>query len=209
MAEFLNCGRLFFKFELHSVHFKRKNVAVKLNFHAFTVGSEYVLTVFFFPSTLFGHRGTHVSFKFKGIVVFYNKRISVLGHLYAHILLTRFDFNADSALTHAHFGKLIRSNNARRASRKAKAKRIGASPKAVNFWESGKVEPSAKFICALADTFEVTCDYLLGREDDFGNVNVMRNLTEKEKFWLDCFQKLSPKQFDEVVNYINYLVSKT
>ena len=55
----------------------------------------------------------------------------------------------------------------------------------------------------------MTCDYLLGREDDFGNVNVMRNLTEKEKFWLDCFQKLSPKQFDEVVNYINYLVSKT
>ena len=94
-------------------------------------------------------------------------------------------------------------------SQRALAKRIGASPKAVNFWESGKVKPSAKFICALADTFEVTCDYLLGREDGFGNVNVMRNLTEKEKFWLDCFQKLSPKQFDEVVNYINYLVSKT
>lgn len=31
-------------------------------------------------------------------------------------------------------------------------------------------------IFALADSFGVTADELLGREDDFGNVNAMRDL---------------------------------
>ncbi|MDE6504476.1 MAG: helix-turn-helix transcriptional regulator [Clostridia bacterium] len=94
-------------------------------------------------------------------------------------------------------------------SRCALTKKIGTSPNVVNFWESGKAEPSTKFTCALADTFEVTCDYLLGREDDFGNVNVMRNLTEIEKLWLELYKKLSPKQFAEAVNYANHLISNT
>lgn len=93
-------------------------------------------------------------------------------------------------------------------SQRALAKKIGASAKAVNFWENGKVEPSAKYICALADTFEVTCDYLLEREDDLGNVNVMRELSDGEQYWLSLRAKLSPKQLGEAVNYINYLIEK-
>lgn len=94
-------------------------------------------------------------------------------------------------------------------SQRTLAKEIGASSKAVNFWESGKVEPSAKFICKLADVFEVTCDYILNREDDLGNVNVMRELTESEKLWLELYSKLTPRQREEAQNYINYLISKT
>lgn len=93
-------------------------------------------------------------------------------------------------------------------SQRALAKLIGASPKAVNFWESGKVEPSAKFICALADAFEVTCDYLLGREDDFGTVNVMRELKESEKHCLELYGKLDRRQTEEAQNFMNYLISK-
>lgn len=93
-------------------------------------------------------------------------------------------------------------------SQRALAKKIGASAKAVNFWESGKVEPSAKFICALADEFEVTCDYILAREDDLGNVNVMRELSNSEKYWLSFHSKLSPKQREEAINFINYLLNK-
>lgn len=93
-------------------------------------------------------------------------------------------------------------------SQRALAKKLGASGKTVNFWESGKVEPSAKFICALSDVFECTSDYLLGREDDVGNVNVVRDLTEQEKKWLELFNKLDSKKADEAVNYINYLCSK-
>lgn len=93
-------------------------------------------------------------------------------------------------------------------SQRALAKKIGASFKAVNFWENGKVEPSAKFICALADVFECTCDYLLGRSDDLGNVNVMRELSDEEKLLLGLYSKLDQKQGREVTDFISFLISK-
>ncbi len=93
-------------------------------------------------------------------------------------------------------------------SQRALAKKAGASPKAVNFWESGKVDPSAKYICALADVFECTTDYLLGREDDLGQINVMRELTDGERNWLELFSRLDKKQKDEAQNFINYLLTK-
>ncbi len=93
-------------------------------------------------------------------------------------------------------------------SQRALASLIGASNKAVNFWEAGKVEPSAKYICALADVFECTTDYLLGREDDLGNVNVMRELSEDERLWLSRLSKLTKKQADEALNYIDYMITK-
>lgn len=93
-------------------------------------------------------------------------------------------------------------------SQRALAKKIGASPKAVNFWESGKVEPSAKFICALADEFEVSCDYLLGREDDTGHVNVMRELDDGEQRILSLYNKLTPKQREAIADYAAYLSEK-
>lgn len=93
-------------------------------------------------------------------------------------------------------------------SQRALAKKIGASFKAVNFWENGKVEPSAKFICALADVFECTCDYLLGRSDDLGNVNVMRELSEDEKLLLGLHAKLDYRQSKEVIDFMNFLISK-
>lgn len=96
----------------------------------------------------------------------------------------------------------------KKLSQRALAKQIGASPKAVNFWESGQVEPSAKFICALCDAFECTADYLLGREDDLGNVNVMRELSADEKLWLERFSKLNTKQRGEAMNYVEYLTAK-
>ena len=42
----------------------------------------------------------------------------------------------------------------KKISQRALAEKIGVSFKAVNFWEKGKVETSAKYICALADVFE-------------------------------------------------------
>lgn len=96
----------------------------------------------------------------------------------------------------------------RNISQRALAKKIGASSKAVNFWESGAVEPSARFICALSDVFECSSDYILGREDDVGNVNVMRDLSSREKLWLELLGKLDDKQIEEAENYINYLCSK-
>ena len=45
------------------------------------------------------------------------------------------------------------------------AKKIGATQKAISFWELGLNEPKASYIFELAKTFKVTSDYLLGLED--------------------------------------------
>jgi transcriptional regulator with XRE-family HTH domain len=44
------------------------------------------------------------------------------------------------------------------------AKAIGTSQKAIDYWERGVNEPKASYILALADFFDVSCDYLLGRD---------------------------------------------
>ena len=45
------------------------------------------------------------------------------------------------------------------------AKEIGATQKAVDFWEKGINEPKATYIAKLAIYFGVSCDYLLGLEE--------------------------------------------
>lgn len=44
------------------------------------------------------------------------------------------------------------------------AEAIGVSQKAIDYWERSVNEPKASYIVRLADFFEVSCDYLLGRE---------------------------------------------
>lgn len=57
-------------------------------------------------------------------------------------------------------------------SQRALALKVGCSQKAVDCWEKGLSEPTAGFICSLADCFSCTTDYLLGREDELGNVGI-------------------------------------
>ena len=45
------------------------------------------------------------------------------------------------------------------------AKKVGATQKAIDFWEKGINEPKASYIINLANFFGVSTDYLLGIED--------------------------------------------
>lgn len=49
-------------------------------------------------------------------------------------------------------------------SQKALGTHIGVSQKAIDYWENGVNEPKATYIVRLADFFDVSTDYLLGRE---------------------------------------------
>lgn len=72
------------------------------------------------------------------------------------------------------------------------AKAIGTSQTNIGRWEKGLNEPSYRYVVLLADFFGVTTDYLLGREDDFGNVSVKNNadLTDDEKLILETYRNL-------------------
>lgn len=45
------------------------------------------------------------------------------------------------------------------------AQAVGASNSIVCYWETNHSEPTAPYIVKLADYFNVTADYLLGRSD--------------------------------------------
>ena len=93
-------------------------------------------------------------------------------------------------------------------SQRALALAIKANPKTVNFWEHGASEPTAGFIIALADFFECSADYLLGREDDMDNVCIAHKLTVDEQKLLSVFQKLDRVRRGEVVEFAEFLLSK-
>ena len=83
---------------------------------------------------------------------------------------------------------------------------INTSRTNIGRWEKGTNEPSSSALIALADYFECSIDYLLGREDDFGNI-VIRNdkttatLTADEQSLLDTFRKLNTKNRMHVAAY--------
>ncbi len=85
------------------------------------------------------------------------------------------------------------------------AKAIGTSQTNIGRWEKGLNEPSSGFVIKLANYFEVSIDYLLGREDDFGNITVTSSpssdlsasspnasLTPEEREILETYRNLPP-----------------
>ena len=66
-------------------------------------------------------------------------------------------------------------------------------------YESGSVEPTLSVLKKIADYFEISADYLLGREDDFGNIVINSpaapalELTTEERELIASFRRMPPK----------------
>ncbi len=93
-------------------------------------------------------------------------------------------------------------------SQSALAEKIKSSQKIIDYWEKGSSEPKASFITALADTFGCTSDFLLGREDDFGNVNIDSDLTEDEKLLVHAYRKSEGEDKTAFIGFAKYLADK-
>lgn len=93
-------------------------------------------------------------------------------------------------------------------SQRALADKLGVSQKAIDLWEKSITTPKAQYVCALADLFECSADYIIGREDDTGAVNVMRELDQNEKELLNIYSKLNKKEQDELLDFAKYLLYK-
>ena len=63
-------------------------------------------------------------------------------------------------------GKRIRELREEKGiNQKKLAQEIGVAQSAISQWESGVNEPKASYVLYLAEYFDVTADYLLGREE--------------------------------------------
>lgn len=63
------------------------------------------------------------------------------------------------------FGKILRELRIeRRLSQRQLGEVFGVCNQTVSFWESGSREPDLDTLCKIADFFEVSCDFLLDRQ---------------------------------------------
>ena len=80
-------------------------------------------------------------------------------------------------------------------------------------YENGSREPHINSLIAYANFFECSVDYLLGREDDFGNVVVQTEkpapLPQDEQELLQIYQSLSPAYRSQVLEYARYFAEKS
>ena len=80
-------------------------------------------------------------------------------------------------------------------------------------YENGSREPHINSLIAYANFFECSVDYLLGREDDFGNVVVQTEkpdpLPQDEQEILQIYQSLSPAHRSQVLEYARYFAEKS
>ncbi len=61
--------------------------------------------------------------------------------------------------------ELLKENN---ISKRTLAKKIGVSAMSVSDWTNGNVQPTAENIYNIAVFLDISADYLLGLEDEFG-----------------------------------------
>lgn len=88
---------------------------------------------------------------------------------------------------------------------------LGCNQTAIGKYERGQLEPNIFALKKLADFFECSVDYLLGREDDLGVVNVVNNndnLTPKEKELVDNYRKLNTVEQDTIITQIKALADR-
>ena len=76
--------------------------------------------------------------------------------------------------------------------------------------------PSAIQLEVLSDFFKVSVDYLIGREDDVGNVNIVESVegfSEKERELIKYYRGMNDNGRDSILatarNFYNLVISKT
>ena len=75
--------------------------------------------------------------------------------------------------------------------------------------EIGKNEPTANTLIRYADFFQCSTDFLLGREDDFGNITIKNaELPSDELKLLQNYRSLPPQEKAQADEYVNYLAER-
>jgi len=81
-------------------------------------------------------------------------------------------------------------------------------------WKNGVAKPSADALAKLADYFEVSVDYLLGRTDDPSpypnqNLNIPQDIANVQfAFYEGDKDELTQEDIDDIAKYVRYMREK-
>jgi len=87
--------------------------------------------------------------------------------------------------------RLVALREARGWSRRELSLRCGFGPSVISKYESSTSDPSATHLAIMADLFEVSTDYLLGRSDDprGGAITITHEFTNEELELIALYRK--------------------
>ena len=84
------------------------------------------------------------------------------------------------------------------------AEKIGVKNYTVANWEQNRTEPAIKDLVDLANFFEVSVDYLIGRENEFGQIIIFKNLTNSQIELLTLFDRLSTDKQEVILRLLKF-----
>ena len=105
----------------------------------------------------------------------------------------------------ANILKTLRIEN--KLSQEELAKKIGSNQRQISKWENGIIEPNINQLKAIADEFQISTDYLIGRSDDSGIINTNANLAPMENDVLTLFRKLNKQDQFKALGFLQALAS--
>ena len=82
----------------------------------------------------------------------------------------------------------------------------GITEGAIDGWVKRGSQPTADMLCKLADYFEVSTDYLLGRSNDVGIIETNANLTQDQQELLSLYNKMSFQDKNQLIGFAKALV---
>lgn len=85
------------------------------------------------------------------------------------------------------------------------SKKLNIGQATIACYENGTREPHISILSAYADFFQCSIDFLIGREDDFGNIITNANgiqLSIEEETLLNLFRELEPTHRAQVLGYV-------
>lgn len=85
------------------------------------------------------------------------------------------------------------------------AKNLGLTKSAYGYYEQGKTVPDAHTLSKLANIFDVSVDYLLGRIDEKNPKKEIKNATTIAAHRLGDVEQLPDDAIDEINNYIDLM----
>lgn len=90
----------------------------------------------------------------------------------------------------------------KRITQVALSEALGVSQQTIGNWETNKAEPKLEMLKVIADYFEVTTDYLLGRDDEENEFA----LSEEQAKFLFYFDELDTANKQKVFGYMEGLI---
>lgn len=105
--------------------------------------------------------------------------------------------------------KELRKEN--KVTQKDLAKYLNLTANSICEWENSRSEPSISSLSKISSFFKCSIDYLVGREDDFGNIVIYGEntpaLSTQEQNLLQDFRRLVPATQNYIIGIVHDLAS--